>query len=94
MSEIRKIAANLRDTEFLEDLLDAFVDRGLGSLPGRETTIQQVSRIGGRRVAVIADNARYARRRTRADAPEASPALAVQAPRRLRAGAAPTHLSS
>ena len=42
MSEIRKIAANLRDTEFLEDLLDAFVDRGLGSLPGRETTIALV----------------------------------------------------
>ena len=42
MSEMREIAANFRKTEFLEDLLDAFVDRGLGSLPGRETTIALV----------------------------------------------------
>ncbi len=42
MSEIRETAASLRDTAFLEDLLEAFVDRGLGSLPGRETTIAVV----------------------------------------------------
>ena len=42
MSEMSKIAADLRNTSFLEDLLGAFVDRGLGSLPGRETTIALV----------------------------------------------------
>ena len=39
---IDNLANNLRDTNFTRDLLDRFIERGLGSLPGRETTIALV----------------------------------------------------
>ena len=42
MSNISKVAVQLKNTEFLTDLLQEFVVRGLGSLPGRETTIAVV----------------------------------------------------
>ncbi len=40
--EIRDIAEQVKNTQFLNDLLEEFVIRGLGSLPGRETTIALV----------------------------------------------------
>lgn len=39
---MRELADQLKDTAFLEELLKEFVTRGLGSLPGRETTIAVV----------------------------------------------------
>ena len=42
MSDITNVAAQLKNTDFLTDLIQEFVDRGLGSLPGRETTIAVV----------------------------------------------------
>ena len=43
MENIKDIVQNLKGTNFLEDLLNEFVARGLGSLPGRETTIVLVA---------------------------------------------------
>ena len=40
---IEDIAPELKETPFLEELLKEFIDRGLGSLPGRETTITLVT---------------------------------------------------
>ena len=40
--DIRSVADHIRDTPFLNELLAEFVVRGLGSLPGRETTITLV----------------------------------------------------
>ena len=40
---IRDIAPELKETPFLRKLLEEFIDRGLGSLPGRETTITLVT---------------------------------------------------
>ena len=42
MTGIVEIAEKVKQTNFLPDLLREFVDRGLGSLPGRETTITLV----------------------------------------------------
>ena len=43
MSDIVQVVAKVKDTDFLADLLQEFVVRGLGSLPGRETTITLVA---------------------------------------------------
>ena len=40
--DIRSVADHIKDTPFLNELLAEFVVRGLGSLPGRETTITLV----------------------------------------------------
>lgn len=42
MPDLTDIAEDLRETRFLKDLLEVFVERGLGTLPGRETTITLV----------------------------------------------------
>ena len=42
MSDIADIVEKVKETNFLADLLQEFVARGLGSLPGRETTITLV----------------------------------------------------
>ena len=42
MNDIKDVAAKVKETEFLNELLKEFVVRGLGSLPGRETTITLV----------------------------------------------------
>ena len=42
MSDISQVAGKVKETTFLADLLQEFVARGLGSLPGRETTITLV----------------------------------------------------
>jgi len=42
MNDIIEVARQVKDTEFLPSLLSEFVARGLGSLPGRETTITLV----------------------------------------------------
>lgn len=38
MNDISDVAKEIKDTPFLAELLQEFVSRGLGSLPGRETT--------------------------------------------------------
>ena len=43
MKDIIDVAQEVKDTDFLSEFLQAFVIRGLGSLPGRETTITLVS---------------------------------------------------
>lgn len=42
MNDINDVAVKVKETEFLNELLNEFVVRGLGSLPGRETTITLV----------------------------------------------------
>ncbi|MDE0513359.1 MAG: hypothetical protein OXI88_16420 [Gammaproteobacteria bacterium] len=42
MNDITDVAIKVKETEFLNELLKEFVERGLGSLPGRETTITLV----------------------------------------------------
>ena len=42
MNDIKDVAVKVKETEFLDELLKEFVVRGLGSLPGRETTITLV----------------------------------------------------
>ena len=42
MNDIKDVAVKVKETEFLNELLKEFVVRGLGSLPGRETTITLV----------------------------------------------------
>lgn len=42
MATIEKVVKNVQNTPFLFELLSEFVVRGLGSLPGRETTIAVV----------------------------------------------------
>ena len=42
MNDINDVAVKVKETEFLNELLKEFVVRGLGSLPGRETTITLV----------------------------------------------------
>ena len=42
MNKITDVAEKVKETEFLNELLTQFVERGLGSLPGRETTITLV----------------------------------------------------
>ena len=37
------MALEMKETSFLKELLEEFIDRGLGSLPGRETTITLVT---------------------------------------------------
>ena len=42
MNKITDVAEKVKETEFLNELFTQFVERGLGSLPGRETTITLV----------------------------------------------------